>query len=116
MNINEKISILIPCYNEQNTISKVIKNSRDSIKLISDQFEIIVVDDFSTDQTRSILKNFENNDDIKIIFHEKNFGKGEAIKTALKHVDGKYIIIQILNMTPLSTVNCYYPLKKQMQM
>ena len=51
MNINEKISILIPCYNEQNTISKVIKNSQESIKLISDQFEIIIVDDFSTDQT-----------------------------------------------------------------
>jgi glycosyltransferase involved in cell wall biosynthesis len=94
MNIKEKISIIIPCYNEENTVSFVINKAIKSIKLISDDFEIIVVDDFSTDETRNILKNFENNEKIKIILKEKNYGKGAAIQTAFKYLNGKLVIIQ----------------------
>ena len=87
------LSVLIPIYNEKNTILEILKRI-DSVDLgdISFKKEIILVDDGSTDGTRDILKGLENK--YKIIYHSKNQGKGAAIKTGLNHVLGDYVIIQ----------------------
>jgi len=84
------ISIIVPVYNEKNTILKILEK----IKAVKDiKKEIIIVDDCSTDGTREILKSL-NNDIYKIHFHEKNLGKGGAIKTAKKYIEGEIVIIQ----------------------
>jgi glycosyltransferase involved in cell wall biosynthesis len=88
-----KLSIIIPCFNEEKTIetllSKVLNLDLGSIKK-----EVIVVDDGSFDKTKEILEKFKHYKEVKIIHHQKNLGKGEAIKTALNFVTGDYIIIQ----------------------
>ena len=84
------LSIIIPVFNEKNTILKIIKkieNLKDLKK------EIIIVDDCSYDGTKDILKKLSKKN-YKIFFHKKNRGKGAAIKTAKKYVAGKIVIIQ----------------------
>lgn len=83
------LSVLIPAYNEINNIQNIL----DKIQEINIPKEIIVVDDGSTDGTRELLKTLES-DVIKVVLHEKNQGKGGAIKTAIKHSTGNIIIIQ----------------------
>jgi glycosyltransferase involved in cell wall biosynthesis len=87
------LSVLIPIYNEKNTILEILKRI-DAVDLseISFKKEIVLVDDGSSDGTRQILKGLE--DKYKIIYHPKNQGKGAAIKTGLNHVFGDYVIIQ----------------------
>ena len=87
----KKISIIITCYNENPTINKVIERVKQFNKF---KKEIIVVDDFSNDGTNISLKKFQNDSEVKIIFHDKNYGKGKAIRTALNFVTGDYVIIQ----------------------
>ena len=90
-----KLSIIIPCYNEKNTITQIINKVIDSINYYNIvRYEIIVVDDFSKDGTREILNSFKNTPNLKILFHEENFGKGFAIKTAIKSVTGDIVLIQ----------------------
>ena len=86
-----KLSIIIPCYNEEKTIEEIIKRIHKYSKIRNK--EIIVIDDGSNDKTKSILKNTKLHID-KIVFHKKNLGKGAAIKTGLKYVNGNIIIIQ----------------------
>lgn len=86
-----KISILIPCYNEVNTIELILGK----ILGIEDlNYEIIIVDDCSTDGTKDILINKLSKKVDKLIFNESNFGKGYAIREGLKHTTGDIIIIQ----------------------
>ena len=90
-----KLSIVIPCYNEKNTIEKILKKI--DLSLINYGFlnyEILVVDDFSNDGTKEVLKNLPNKEKIQIFFHDNNLGKGAAIHTALKHITGNITIIQ----------------------
>jgi glycosyltransferase involved in cell wall biosynthesis len=82
-----KLSIIIPAYNEIDTIPEVL----DRVRAENFDKEIIVVDDRSTDGTREFLRKQK---DIKLIEHEHNFGKGASIKTALEHVTGDVVIIQ----------------------
>lgn len=86
-----KLTIVIPCYNEKSTIETLItavKNSPYENK------EIIVVDDYSTDGTREILKDrFESLVD-RIIYHEKNSGKGAALRTGFKAATGDIVMVQ----------------------
>ena len=89
------ISIIIPAYNEEKTIKKIISKIL-SIKLHKKQ--IIVVDDCSTDNTRKILKKNFSKKIIKIIYHKKNLGKGAAIRSAQKYVKGDIVIIQDADM------------------
>ncbi len=86
-----KISIIIPCYNEEKTIKKIIDKVKDNI---SSPYEIIVIDDGSTDKTRFILENnlIDNND--KLFLNEKNYGKGYSISKGIKATTGDIIIIQ----------------------
>ena len=89
-----KLSIIIPAYNEKNTIEEIIKRVK-AVNLPDVAKEIIVVDDGSTDGTTQILKEIEkNNDEIKVLYHQKNLGKGAAVRTALAKATGDYTIIQ----------------------
>ena len=85
-----KLSILIPVYNEEKTIKKIIDIIR-KVDIGDVKKEIVVVDDGSKDNTLSVLKTIKG---IKLIGHKKNSGKGAAIRTAIKHATGDIIIIQ----------------------
>jgi glycosyltransferase involved in cell wall biosynthesis len=84
-----KLSILIPVYNEKNTIKEIIAQVKKAWK----NKQIIIIDDGSTDGTRQILEKIKDKE-IKILYHSKNQGKGAALKTGVKHVTGDYVIIQ----------------------
>ncbi len=92
---NFKLSIVIPCYNEKDTIEiilkKIIQNLND-YKFLN--YEILIVDDCSKDGTIQILKKLVNDKKIVVHFHDKNLGKGAAIQTALRNLTGDIIIIQ----------------------
>ena len=87
-----KLSVVIPVYNEVGTILEIIKR----VKEVPLDKEIIVVDDGSTDGTRALLE--KSVDGIKAFFHEANYGKGAAIRTALPHITGDIAIIQDADM------------------
>jgi dolichol-phosphate mannosyltransferase len=87
---NNKLSIIIPVYNEKNTIEKLLNKIH---KLRNIKKEIIVVDDASNDGSGKILKKNKNKIN-KLIYHKKNLGKGAAIKSAQKFVKGNVVIIQ----------------------
>ena len=87
-----KLSVIIPVYNEENTIKNVIdKVKKVHIKGISK--EIIVIDDFSTDRTRNALEKIKDKS-LKVLHHKKNIGKGAAIRTGLQNATGDIILIQ----------------------
>ncbi len=88
----EKLSVIMPVYNEEKTIKAVIEKVKKA-KLKNILKEIIVVDDCSKDSTGKILKGI-NDTSLKIFFHKKNMGKGAAIKTGLKNSTGSIILIQ----------------------
>ena len=85
----KKLSIIIPVYNEEETVSELIKRVKKANLDIKK--ELIVIDDGSKDNTLRILKKIKG---IKLIKHEKNKGKGAAIRTGIKHSTGDIIVIQ----------------------
>jgi dolichol-phosphate mannosyltransferase len=88
------LSVIIPVYNERDTILKILEKVK-SVKIDKIDKEIIIVDDFSTDGTREILESLKGKDEkLKIIFQKKHVGKGFAIRTALKFVEGEIVLIQ----------------------
>ena len=87
-----KISIIVPCFNEERTLQNIIKKV-----LLFNSFdkEIIIIDDHSTDNTAKIILNLcSEHKDIKSVRHDSNQGKGSAIKTGIKISSGDIIIIQ----------------------
>jgi len=84
-----KLTFIIPVYNEIKTIEKLIKK----ILKLNIKKQIIIIDDGSNDGTEQILRKYKNLLD-KLIIHKKNLGKGAAIKSGQKHVNGKYVAIQ----------------------
>ncbi|MBR1692633.1 MAG: glycosyltransferase family 2 protein [Lachnospiraceae bacterium] len=86
-----KLSIVIPCYNENENIITIVEKVRQVP--IADK-EIIVVDDKSTDGTREILESKVKPLVSKVIYHEQNGGKGAALKTGFQHATGDIVIIQ----------------------
>jgi len=88
----KKVSIIIPTYNEEKTITDVI-NRILKVPLTNIKKEVIIVDDFSTDKTRDTLNKIKNKN-IKIFYHKTNMGKGSAIRTALKNATGDIILVQ----------------------
>ncbi len=93
-----KLSIIIPVFNEEKTISEILKRVN-NVKIPGIEKEIIVVDDGSTDSTEFQIKNHPSADGSKIknlkpINHSENLGKGSAVRTGIKKATGDYIIIQ----------------------
>lgn len=87
----KKLSIIIPVWNEKNTIREILAKVS-TLTIPGWTIEIIIVDDNSTDGTRDILKEYVSIH--KVIYHTHNQGKGTAVKTGLSHATGDYMIIQ----------------------
>jgi len=86
-----KLSIVMPVYNEKNTIHEIIARV---LKVDTGlEKELVIVDDFSTDGTRDILEQLDN-PRIKVFFHPKNMGKGAALRTGFSQVQGDIVLIQ----------------------
>ncbi|MBS3750223.1 MAG: glycosyltransferase family 2 protein [Anaerolineales bacterium] len=85
-----EVSVIIPIYNEEETLQKIIERVWDT----EIPQEIILVDDGSVDGTRDILNQYEDREDMKVIYHQKNQGKGAAVRTGLDNASGDVVIIQ----------------------
>ena len=83
------LTIIVPAYNEKKSISKIIDQINEKIIYTK---QIIVIDDFSNDGTRDVIKNLSNIDEI--VFHKRNMGKGAAIKSAIPFIKGNIVAIQ----------------------
>mgnify|MGYP001014297617 FL=1 len=86
-----RVSIIIPCYNEQDTIALIINRI---LEIDQFDYEIIVVDDFSTDRSRNILEEKLKNKIHHLILNEKNYGKGYCIRQGIKKATSEIILIQ----------------------
>ena len=84
-----KLSVVIPIYNEKTTIREIYE----CVKAVDIDKEIILVDDFSTDGTREILHGLAD-DSTRVIMHDRNMGKGAALRTGFQHATGDIVIIQ----------------------
>ncbi len=90
---NRTVTVVIPAYNEEETIREILQQ----VAATGIPTEIIVVDDGSTDRTRAILQELETSGEVprlKVFYHEKNQGKGAALRTGFQHATGDLIIIQ----------------------
>lgn len=88
-----KLSVLMPVYNERQTLSEILDQVR-AVELPNIDKEIIVVDDGSTDGSREILADEQARGDLQIFYHDHNQGKGAAVRTAIEHATGDLLIIQ----------------------
>ena len=86
-----KLSVVVPCYNEQNTIARLIHAVRNASDL---NLEIIVVNDASTDGTNAILQGELKSEIDILIQHDRNQGKGAALRSGFKAATGDYVIVQ----------------------
>lgn len=88
------LSVIVPVYNEEKTIRLIIEK----IQAVNIDKEIIIIDDCSTDGTRSILSDLENNQknqgSFKIIYHKTNLGKGASVREGIKATNGEIIVLQ----------------------
>jgi len=88
-----KISVIIPCYNEEHTILKVIRLVHESLNRY--EYEIILVDDASKDNTKMLLEEYSRSDEkLEVIYHDINSGKGAALRTGFNAAIGDVVIIQ----------------------
>lgn len=85
-----KLSIIIPVYNEKETIAEILR--RLEAADLGVEKEIIIVDDFSGDGTQDILKGLEQK--YRVIHHDKNYGKGRALRTGFAAASGEIVVIQ----------------------
>ncbi len=86
-----KLSIVIPVYNEKKTLAEIVRR----VQATPYNKELIIVDDASTDGSREILRQLaQEYDNIRPFFHERNQGKGAALRTGFSHVQGDVVLIQ----------------------
>ena len=110
----KKLSVIMPVYNEKKTISETAAQVKKSA-LPGFKKEIIIVDDGSTDGTRDILKALSKKGrTFRIIFMDKNIGKGSAIREGIKYITGDYVIIQDadLEYDPADYVHLLAPIEQ----
>jgi glycosyltransferase involved in cell wall biosynthesis len=85
------LSVVIPVYNEKNTIHEILRQ----VRAAGVRTQIILVDDCSTDGTREILTRFQTDEpDLTVVFHDRNQGKGAALRTGFRHATGQIVIVQ----------------------
>lgn len=101
-----KLSIIVPAYNEISTVAEILRRvravplavpvgyGRESRSVVAFEREVVVVDDGSTDGTRDVLRELADEPDVIVVFHERNRGKGAAVRTALEYADGDVMLIQ----------------------
>ena len=88
-----KLSVVIPCYNEEQTVLQIVKKVQGV--LVDNEYEIIIIDDFSTDNTKQVIDSIIANDNsVKAVCHDKNKGKGAALRSGFNRSSGDVIIIQ----------------------
>ncbi|MEO1237068.1 MAG: glycosyltransferase family 2 protein [Planctomycetota bacterium] len=85
-----KLSVVIPVYNEETTLDEIVRQ----VRAVDIDKHLVLVDDYSTDSTREILKRYEQDDDCTVLYHEKNMGKGAALRTGFAAARGDLVIIQ----------------------
>ena len=88
------LSVLIPAYNEEQTIRQVL----DNVQELPIEKQIIVVDDGSTDRTYAILEEIQEDRDITLVHYNENRGKGFAIRSGIPHIKGDSVVIQDADM------------------
>lgn len=110
----KKLSIIMPVYNENKTIAEAVK-AVNKAHLPGFKKELIIVDDGSTDGTRDILKALSKKDkNLKVVFKDKNCGKGSAIREGIKYITGDYAVIQDadLEYDPADYINLLTPIEQ----
>ena len=85
-----KLSVIIPVFDEAGTLDEVLRR----VRATEYDKQIVLVDDCSTDGSREILRGYEQDDDVLVLYHATNRGKGACLRTALEHVDGDIVLIQ----------------------
>ena len=84
------VSVVIPVYNERDTVRAIVER----VRAVGVHQEIVIVDDFSIDGTRKVLLEMAADEDIRVLMHGYNRGKGAALRTAFDHVEGDVVIVQ----------------------
>jgi len=118
----KSISVFFPCYNEQGNVAKTVKQAVLILEKLGADFEVIIVDDGSSDKTGQIADEIANNDErIKVVHHPVNLGYGEALKSGFKAAtkelvfytdgDGQFDISEMPQLLPLMSqfdiVSCF---------
>lgn len=85
-----KLSVVIPIYNEVDTLAEIIER----VRAVPIDKEMVLVDDCSTDGTRELLAAMESDADVLVVYHERNRGKGAALRTGFQHATGDVVIVQ----------------------
>jgi glycosyltransferase involved in cell wall biosynthesis len=88
-----KLSVVVPVYNERNTLVEILRRMRKVELPDGIETEIIVVDDGSTDGTRDVLKQLGDST-VRVVLHQQNRGKGAAVRTGFEHCTGDYVLVQ----------------------
>lgn len=103
------LSVVMPCFNERDTIREIVSK----VLSVPIRLELIIVDDGSMDETREILEEFKCDDRVRILYHERNQGKGGALSTGFAIAKGDVIVIQDadLEYEPAELVDLYEPIR-----
>jgi glycosyltransferase involved in cell wall biosynthesis len=88
-----KLSVVVPVFNERNTLVEILRRMRAVELPDSIEREIVVVDDGSSDGTRDVLRQLGDST-VRVVMHEQNRGKGAALRTGFAHATGDYVLVQ----------------------
>src|SRR5262249_7376508 len=88
-----KLSVVVPVFNERNTLVEIVRRMRNVELPDSVEREIIIIDDGSDDGTRDVLRQLGDST-VRVLMHEANAGKGAAVRTGFSHATGDYVLVQ----------------------